>query len=479
MISKCFKGIFLGFISVVVLFIITGFAAVVAVYNLDLAAILLSFVCFGAVFSGFYFLIRRNKLKPITMFWIVLGIGVVLRLIYVIFANQPPVSDFKTYHETAEALASGTFTPNRYIAVFPHVIGLPFFLAPFYMLFGADPLVAQILNVVVDGLSMWLIFSLARRLFGEKCGVFAMLLFAVSPSAVYYCEIICTEKLFTLLVLVFLYCMFRVPERPLLFSILSGLAAGMTNMVRPCGLMLLIAAVLFGLFVWKTPVKQKLLRLGSILAVYLVIIAGTAGIITAMNQGEIATKPMGWNLYVGFNTQSFGQWNPDDAAVFAEKYGDPTISPNEFHRQFSALAKERIAANGIAKNLFLLSAKFAVLWATDLSVFSYLQQEPIHLAMLQGFQLESTSTAYYLWLLVFTLVGAVLLMKEKKNDVVLVMLFILGSAAQHLLAEVMGRYGYPSFVLFSIIGAYGLWNWTGLKTLRWKKKQQLAPAEPA
>lgn len=456
MLSKTLKGIFLAFISITFICALVGCGVVAVYYNISAIAIITSFLGFGILFFLFYLLMKKSKLDARILLIIVLAVGAALRLVYVICANQPPMSDFKTYHDLAIMLSNGIAPKSSYVSMFPHVMGLPMFLAPFYWLFGPSELVAQIVNVGLDILTAWLLFLISWKLFHSRKGaLITAFLFSMAPTVIFYCEIIGTEKLFTFLVVLLIYTVLHIQRKPVLFSLVAGFIAGITNAVRPCGLMLIIAIILFGIAAWKFSIGKKTVCLAVVIGTYLVMILANTQLVSAFNQTEVATKAAGWNLYVGANAESFGQWNQEDAELFEEKVSSG-LSPNQIHSEFKDLAIERLKENGIFRNIVLWIGKFTVIWATDISVFSYLQQEQIHLNALQSFPLESLSTAFYLWAVILTWMGAYRIWKKDESSSLMVLLVILGSVGMHLFAEVMGRYGYTSIALFYIIASYGV-----------------------
>ena len=406
-------------------------------YRTSFWATLFCLLLFAALLFVFY---KTYAARPNVWLWGAVAVGVFLRLFCVFFLHQAPQSDFLTYHETAAALAAGNYVSSRYVSIFPHVLGYADVLSVFYRIFGTSPLVAQLLNIVCDMGCMALLFSMGSRLYGKQAGTLALLLFAVYPSAVLYCTFVCTEKLFTVLLLLFCDVLLKTEKRPWLFACLAGACIGAANRIRPCGMLALIAVFLY-LFVGGR--KQVRYFLPLLLVYMTVSLAGNAAIST-QNQTPVAQGAVGWNAYVGANTTSYGRWNEEDAALFGQLSEDTRKSPQEVQQFFAQKAWQRVRENGLFGNLRLAAVKFAAMWGTDFSAYDYIggfAYQPIA----QGAQ-----AAFYPLLLCLAYLA---FRQGRHRQISIFAILILGFAAQHLIAEVMGRYAYTPNVLFCLIAA--------------------------
>ncbi len=149
--------------------------------------------------------------------------------------------------------------------------GYPATLALIYLGTGNSLWAGRLFNVVCGALTAVLVFAIARRLFGQLEGIFAGVMMALFPGAVYFAPLLMSETYFLFLMTatlaVFLFFVLD-RERPSLIAIVaSGLLAGMTAMVR--GEFMPFPAIMVALLAFHLGLRRSLLP-----AAALVIAAG-------------------------------------------------------------------------------------------------------------------------------------------------------------------------------------------------------------
>ncbi|MBC7343708.1 MAG: glycosyltransferase family 39 protein, partial [Clostridia bacterium] len=171
----------------------------------------------------------------------------ILRLAWVLNVHTYPISDFGWYHERALGLIHGQgYSVNgKPTAYWP--IGYPLFLAGLYKLFGPHYYVAKAANVIMGSLTAGLTYLIGNRLAGFWTGLFAGLALALMPSQIEWTSVLCSEILFTFLLLASTYLLVvKRPERQgWLYPAVSGLLLGAASLVRATSLALPLGAFVF------------------------------------------------------------------------------------------------------------------------------------------------------------------------------------------------------------------------------------------
>lgn len=181
-------------------------------------------------------------------FWTILLVALLLRVVVAIAIEQRVTAAGRTfliegdangYWELAQHLAAGhdyaIYQPPRYVLRTP---GFPLLLAASIKIFGKSVLAASLVMAVVGTGSCWLTWLLARKLFDEFTGLWAMLLVAVSPLQIGSNVQILSETWFSFGLLVCLLALARLLQSPpaagwgrIAFS--NGILTGLTVLIRP------------------------------------------------------------------------------------------------------------------------------------------------------------------------------------------------------------------------------------------------------
>lgn len=127
-------------------------------------------------------------------------------------------------------------------ATFPG--GYSYFLALIYTFFGRSHLAAILGNLVLLGATVWLMFSIARRAFGNKLEFYlAMCLIAVFPLWAFWATVIMSDTLHLFLLTLFAFVFFV--EKPSFRRVLlAGVILGLATVVRPYALLIPVALLL-------------------------------------------------------------------------------------------------------------------------------------------------------------------------------------------------------------------------------------------
>ncbi|MEW8955506.1 glycosyltransferase family 39 protein [Clostridium sp.] len=114
--------------------------------------------------------------------------------------------------------------------------GLPFVMAGFMSIFGkwGGITAFRVFQVVLQSLSLYLIFLIGRRLFNSKVGLISLILSALYIPNMWAPNILLTEVIFHFLILLLVYItIYAVECNKLSYYISGGIVLGITGLFRP------------------------------------------------------------------------------------------------------------------------------------------------------------------------------------------------------------------------------------------------------
>lgn len=125
------------------------------------------------------------------------------------------------------------------------------YLAGVYSVFGHHPLAARLIQVLLSGLQIWLVYRLGRVLFNGRVGLGAAALTAIYAYLIFFNAALMTQTFYISTVLAVLNLTLTIIARPTSRNwILLGICIGLGALFRQT--MLLFAALLFVWILWAT-----------------------------------------------------------------------------------------------------------------------------------------------------------------------------------------------------------------------------------
>lgn len=254
---------------------------------------------------------------------VVLAIACGLRVGWILTVRSVPVYDFWSYHHHAINVLTGhgySYKGSPSVCWPPLY---PFFLAGLYSVFGESLLAARIANVILQMLSIVLTYLLCRMTLGVAASRWASVLLAVSPQQIAYSGLLASENLFMPVLLGAALLMARVTSalhekrRWLTPALLAGVLVGISALVRPVGLVLLIGA----------PLTWLLLRVRLRAAAGAALVTGLLAAATispwtirnwiVMHSFIPLSGGFAEAFWMGANPSTTGKWMPPDPVLFA------------------------------------------------------------------------------------------------------------------------------------------------------------------
>lgn len=433
----------------------------------------------GAVWALglFWFLKRRRKqgkgllpegISPHKAALAVAAVCLVLNLLWVLIIRIEPFSDYDKYWQTALALANGSEIEDAwYIAMYPHILGTASFLSFFVKLFGESVLMASIINVLLTTLSGLLIFYICLEIADTDTAFIASLLWALCPCKLMLNSLVFSEPLYTCLILLFLLMLMQLhrdisgDKKQWWMCIVEGSLLGFLlqciNIVRPIALILVIA-----LFIWLLMLRGEELKMLSlwkswafVILPLLFIYSQTGNIWTSHVAHMVGMEPAAvpiYNVYVGFNEATQGQWSPEDMDLLFSYMSQPGVTPSMAQESLLPLLKERLSS-GIDYVQLFSSKLIAFMGNDELGGYTYRFTRPemfVKLGMVIG-------NVFYYGVLLLALVGLCRMFRHKQRSSFLMLpLYVVGLTLAHMLVEVANRYHYSIIPMIIIFAALAL-----------------------
>ncbi len=435
--------------------------------------------------------IAATKLELVSACLLLL-IGTILRWLVIRLFHVQPSSDFATYYGIADLLSRNRLLEEgawycEYISFFPHVLGYPSVLSIIFRLFGASIQIALYFNLLLQMLTCILVWRIARKLKGRVSGLIALTFSVLMPSTILYSSIMGGEALYTFLLLsaawLFVHYIHLRKQsishagQEICILLVFGLTLSLASFIRPMGIIFLIAAVVC-IFTINTinrnqnhpsDAKKKffvcLTNRRWKHAVILVSIYFLGSFLNSswteqsIQRAAVGTSAsFGFNLMVGLNPKSFGAWNAEDSA-FLQQSLDATGTAQGAQEACRDLAFERLSNVSVLPGLFM--AKFAALWGDDKFGSSWNMSFLTTQGELTSDQndflmfMQDISDMLYLLLLVGVGIYGWYMLRKKADSGYVIMLYICGTMALHLLVEVQNRYHYPVLLLMCILSGIG------------------------
>jgi 4-amino-4-deoxy-L-arabinose transferase-like glycosyltransferase len=249
--------------------------------------------------------IRDNE---ILLIWLIIGLGIGLRLAAIFGLGHVPESDEKAYQSIAVSLIEGRGILDIFGNRAFYNVGYPLFvLAPVYLIFGQHLIVAQLANLTLSAGSIFLCYQVARKAGAGPYGsLLAMTMWAFYLPASIYTAYLAKEDLMIPLMLGVMWCVLSLAINPSIkIAAFCGLLFGLLALVGNAGLSL-VGAALLGLLLAPVSLSKRFM-----LGIVIVLIATSVTVPWLIRNDRVVGAPVlntngGFNLYLGNNPAATG-----------------------------------------------------------------------------------------------------------------------------------------------------------------------------
>jgi hypothetical protein len=275
----------------------------------------------------------------------------VTRALAIATIPTPLTTDWVDYHNHAVILASG----GGFASARPP--GWPFVLSLLYRVAGPNPLAGEISALVCAVGVGILIYLIARRWHGDVAAAAGLFLWAISPGPAAFSAVLASEHLHDLLFVAAFGLALLALERRWIAWLGVGVLLGLSQYVRPIGLVIVPAFALLPFLAGVPRRRAAAAAISIVVAFGLVLVPSIVSQYQRYGRVTLSTSNFdGWNLLVGLNVTSGGQYSRDDAGLVNAR---PTTV--EFRDRSYRLAIERLTQHPSAV-LTLAVPKFQTMW---------------------------------------------------------------------------------------------------------------------
>ena len=256
------------------------------------------------------------------------ALALALRVLVVCWAKDrfPPADDGTFYHAVAQRIAHGQgytwLWPDGAVSYAAHYpVGYPALLGLAYAAFGAQPLVAMLVNALLGAFAVFAAQRCVIRFGSRRQALLAALLLALHPGLLFYTPALMTEGVTAELLVVATWLGLRVGSGKGFAWRLSvlGVCLGGLCLVRP---QILVMVPVFGFFSHEASELRYRARVVRALAVTGVALAvclpWTLRNCARMDRCVFVSANGGWNLLIGSAPEANGAWIPIEGASVPE-----------------------------------------------------------------------------------------------------------------------------------------------------------------
>lgn len=435
-----------------------------------------------------YFTYKKCKPLSSKVFSIVLAVATFIpRIIWVVFIDTAPISDFYGYNNYAINASKGFFhLYGEVYPLFPFKFGYSLILSVIYRIFGTDIMVAKVFNVVLSLGTVFLIYKLGEKLFNERSGRIAGLIFALWPAQIMYNSVAASEHVFMLFFLLAAWFFLLIENnnnvKNYILAAASGSMIALAYLIRPVS-MILLPILIVCLFVFHKEdkhFKNKKLKVnpaiknnylkaamkilaGNKIKISLAVFASTIITIAVINLTvgnligvRLWRSSSGFSFYIGTNYESSGMYSAKDEEIIQEFNYDF----DEVHGQATKRAIERIVSQPM-NFLRLIEKKFIIQWTNEDYGYYWSMYKLNSVNDVSGFVLShpraflGISQIYYIAIIVLAAAGSLYINRHQIYTTAAIYLLLFAFVGAHTLFEVQSRYHYPVIPFLILIGGYG------------------------
>jgi 4-amino-4-deoxy-L-arabinose transferase-like glycosyltransferase len=243
----------------------------------------------------------------------IVALALVVRLVVIVAdSGYVPLQDDWDYDRHARSIASSDGFPDSYYVADrgPSALrapGYPYFLAAVYVVSGDSIDTGRVVNAILGALAVFLLYLIAKRVWGPRVGLLAAGAAAIFPPLVLLSRDLLSESLFIALELGAVLCVleFRRLRAPR-WAVLAGLLAGLAALTRNPGPALAIPVIL-GLWAYRPRWSWRAARAPAIALACMVLIVLPWTIRNAVEFGRFIpiTSGTGFAMAGTYNEVSF------------------------------------------------------------------------------------------------------------------------------------------------------------------------------
>lgn len=370
----------------------------------------------------------------------------VIRIGVILWIDTPVISDFKTMLDASKELVNGTdaYKSMPYFICWGYQMGHVIYQAILLNIINSITLL-KIVNAIVTSSTVIMIYLIGKELSTTKAAIIISIIYSIFLFPLLLNTVLTNQLLPMLLILIAIYLWMKKKKENKLMPVIIGILLGISNMLRSETIVIIIAFVLYTIFLMikKENRKALIINLCLIIISYFTLTTATSFVLKAtdISPSGLENKNSSWKFLEGLNVETRGQYSEDDAIKYSY---DKKKTTKEL--------KKRIQEEWQQYPL-LFAKKTKILWLnSDLSwSLGHIEnQEDLKLY-------EGINQIFIYFFVIMSLLSAITLFKKTyKKEQILILLILFIYFGVYLFIEVMPRYAYSLQIFEALLASITL-----------------------
>ena len=369
-----------------------------------------------------------------------------IRVAIVLLIDTPVISDFKTMLEASKELVNGTdaYKSMPYFITWGYQMGHVIYQAILLNIINSITFL-KIVNAIATSFTVVMIYLIGKELSNTKAAIIISIIYSIFLFPLLLNTVLTNQLLPMLLILIAIYLWMKKKKENKLMPVIIGILLGISNMLRSETIVIIIAFVLYTIFLMikKENRKALIINLCLIIISYFTLTTATSFVLKAtdISPSGLENKNSSWKFLEGLNVETRGQYSEDDAVKYSY---DKKKTTKEL--------KKRIQEEWQQYPL-LFAKKTKILWLnSDLSwSLGHIEnQEDLKLY-------EGINQIFIYFFVIMSLLSAITLFKKTyKKEQILILLILFVYFGVYLFIEVMPRYAYSLQIFEALLASITL-----------------------
>lgn len=370
----------------------------------------------------------------------------VIRIGVILWIDTPVISDFKTMLDASKELVNGTdaYKSMPYFICWGYQMGHVIYQAILLNIINSITFL-KIVNAIVTSSTVIMIYLIGKELSTTKAAIIISIIYSIFLFPLLLNTVLTNQLLPMLLILIAIYLWMKKKKENKLMPVIIGILLGISNMLRSETIVIIIAFVLYTIFLMikKENRKALIINLCLIIISYFTLTTATSFVLKAtdISPSGLENKNSSWKFLEGLNVETRGQYSEDDAVKYSY---DKKKTTKEL--------KKRIQEEWQQYPL-LFAKKTKILWLnSDLSwSLGHIEnQEDLKLY-------EGINQIFIYFFVIMSLLSAITLFKKTyKKEQILILLILFIYFGVYLFIEVMPRYAYSLQIFEALLASITL-----------------------
>jgi 4-amino-4-deoxy-L-arabinose transferase-like glycosyltransferase len=429
----------------------------------------------GSAIIFFYFfrnkMIGKLTLSAVLDIKVILLLGFIIRLLWVFFSGNTWISDYHRY----DALSRNILASN-YLSDLDIPQGTSMITAFFYWIFGINRYAALIPVVIASVAMIYLVYDIARNIFGNITAQIAALLCCLCPEQIIYTNLITSDIYFAFFVLAAFWSLLASPSRYVTMNIfMVGAFLGMSQYVRSTSIVFLFCGALYILVYYKNRNLTHAVSSIFLLIVTYIVFLTPLVLFNYSNFKELTTnssRVFGWSFFLSTNQVYSGKYNTEDVNLWKERVEMSRRLPQEPYKVFKYRVAKEMGMERLKEapwRFIVNCAKKPYMFLNDPASFKW-SLNGIDSGWLV-FMIFAVGLLYHRALLVLSGIALFLNIRSSPDEKVRGFLFLTGCTIllvtfSHFFVEIQTRYHYMLMPYIIIVAATYFTKLTGVDVVQ-------------